>query len=761
MKRSLLGLNKALLFIALVLSIFGFSPFLKKTYAIDIYTIEDLDSIRNDLSGNHVLMNDLDFNDESSYSNPSNMSLYTTGEGWVPIGTATSGSEFSGSFNGNGHTISNLFISTSATSINIGLFGYTSTSSSIFGIGLLNASVTAQNSDHVGILSGSNNGTIRDSYSTGSVNGDADVGGLAGYNWGSIDSSYSTGTVSGSGNDTGGLVGHNWDSGSIGNSYSTGTVSGGGTDTGGLVGANIGTVENSYSTSASTGNTYVGGLAGYNRGSIDSSYSTGAVSCSGDYTGGLVGGNLGSIENSYSTGTVSGGGVNTGGLVGGNWESIDNSYSTGTVSSSGDYTGGLVGGNPGSIENSYSTGTVSSSGDYTGGLVGANWDSGSIGNSYSTGAVSGGEDNTGGLVGMNYADGLIQFSFSLSDANGFSSVGGLVGTNSGSVNNSYSQGSVSGTTFVGGLIGDITTSGSVVNTYSTGHISGSSAVGGLVGASDGFVADSFYDTETSGLNISDGGTGKTTSEMQSLSTFTNWYIIRIENFDEDDPKDWYIDEDNDYPRLYWEFEGYDDDGETNTSGPVFHEDKRCHWKKPGHPTWIKLEPKTENGVSGMYLTWTQYDADKVNIKIDDGTGSYPWKISNTSNDGHEFLPNVSSWQNIMIKPINHCKEGEYSVAINYLSYPRGWYGQTSPQQTTSSNSVLGYSSSTNNGKVLASTTESDQQEETPMVPDTGSDEILYIVVSLSIMCFSIYFVLNDRARKFALKGFERKVLKNN
>jgi len=723
---------------------------------INIYTIEDLNSIRNNLSENYVLMNDLDFDNISSYSDPSNMSLYTTGEGWVPIGTSTSGSEFSGSFDGNGHTISNLFISTSATSMHIGLFGYTSTSSSIFDIGLLNASVTAQNSDNVGILSGRNSGVIYDSYSTGFVNGNTYVGGLVGGNPGSIDNSYSTGTVSGSGDNIGGLVGYN-----------------------------DGTVSNSYSTSSVDGSNNIGGLVGGNRKSIDNSYSTGTVSGSGDNVGGLAGYNVEFIDNSYSTGTVSGGGVNTGGLVGGNWESIDNSYSTGTVSGSVDNTGGLVGRsygvvensystsastgntdvgglvgyNDGTVSNSYSTGTVSGSGDDTGGLVGDNW--GSIDNSYSTGTVSGSGDDTGGLAGANNADGLIQFSFSLSNTNGLTSAGGLVGTNYGSVNNSYSQGSVSGTMWVGGLIGDTPASSSVTNTYSTGHVNGSSYVGGLVGASDGFVANSFYDTETSGLDISDGGTGKTTSEMQSLSTFTDWDIIQIEDFDEDDPKDWYIDEDDDYPRLYWEFEGYTppDDGETNTSGPVFHKDKRCHWKKPEHPTWIKLEPKTENGISGMYLTWTQYDADKVNIKIDDGTGNYPWKISNTSNDGHEFLPNVSSWQNIMIKPINHCKEGEYSVAINYLSYPRGWYGQTSSQQTTSSNNVLGYSSSANNGKVLASTTESNQQEETPMVPDTGNNDILFIFLSSLMVSFAIYFTSTGKFRSLALRDFEKKSLK--
>ena len=88
---------------------------------------------------------------------------------------------------------------------------------------------------------------------------------------------------------------------------------------------------------------------------------------------------------------------------------------------------------------------------------------------------------------------------------------------------------------------------------------------------------------------------------------------------------------------------------------VFHPDRRCHWKKPEPIERIQLKPAVENGVKGMQLTWVQVDADKVDIKIDDGTGKYPWKISNTENDGHEFLANVAPWQNIIIKPTNHCK----------------------------------------------------------------------------------------------------------
>jgi sugar lactone lactonase YvrE len=108
-------------------------------------------------------------------------------------------------------------------------------------------------------------------------------------------------------------------------------------------------------------------------------------------------------------------------------------------------------------------------------------------------------------------------------------------------------------------------------------------------------------------------------------------------------------------------------------GKTFNQDSRCHYSKPEEITWVKLKPMEKNGVSGMYLTWTQYSADTINIKIDDGTGKYPWKITNTLNDGHEFLPNVFSSQNLTIQPINHCREGVYSKPISYSDYPYGWY----------------------------------------------------------------------------------------
>jgi hypothetical protein len=106
---------------------------------------------------------------------------------------------------------------------------------------------------------------------------------------------------------------------------------------------------------------------------------------------------------------------------------------------------------------------------------------------------------------------------------------------------------------------------------------------------------------------------------------------------------------------------------------VFPRDTRCHWVKPDETTWIRLRPEVRDGVPGIFMTWTQYSANKVNIVIDDGTGSYPWTVWETLNDGHKFLPNVDGSQKIRILPINHCSIGDLSPPVSYNLYPYGWY----------------------------------------------------------------------------------------
>ena len=443
--------------------------------------------------------------------------------------------------------------------------------------------------DNVGGLIGSGSGSISDSYATGTVTGSGNrVGGLIGSSSGSISDSYATGTVTGSGNRVGGLIGSG--SGSISDSYATGTVTGngytvggyGGDDyydadlvtaishtVGGLVGEGYSiSISDSYATGAVTSSSSrVGGLVGYSyssgyssgSGSISDSYATGSVTGSSDTVGGLVGEGSINISDSYATGAVTGSGNRVGGLVG-SGRNISDSYATGSVTGRGNNVGGLVG--SGSASGSYATGAVTGSGDNVGGLVG----SGSASGSYATGAVTGRGNNVGGLVGSgsgsirwSYATGAVTSSgnnvgglvggllgssstISGSYATGAvtssgNNVGGLVGGLLGSrstISGSYATGAVSGAFQVGGLAGS--SSGDISYSYAVGRVSGSGAVGGLIGDNTGTVTDSYWDTVTSGQSHSDGGQGKTTSELQSPTgysgIYTNWNAD-LDNADRD------------------------------------------------------------------------------------------------------------------------------------------------------------------------------------------------------------------------------------
>jgi hypothetical protein len=234
---------------------------------------------------------------------------------------------------------------------------------------------------------------------------------------------------------------------------------------------------------------------------------------------------------------------NVGGLVGAAGDSIDNCYSTGAVRGTSNV-GGLAGNYYGNISNCYSTSTVSGS-NVVGGLAGLN-SHGNVANCYSTGAVSG-TSNIGGLVGLN-SYGNVANCYSTSTVSGTPNVGGLAGNNYGNISNCYSMGVVSGSYCVGGLVGySYDENGySITNCYSTGTVIGSSDVGGLVGyQSNSIINNSFWDVNSSGWATSQGGTGKTTTEMKTLSIFTSagWNFTT--------PL-WKICDGTNYPKLAWQ-----------------------------------------------------------------------------------------------------------------------------------------------------------------------------------------------------------------
>ncbi len=166
-------------------------------------------------------------------------------EGLTPIGNISG--VFSGHYDGNNHTINELYINCT-NQLRVGFFGRTS-AGSITNLGLTNVDVTGT---LTGGLVGHCYNTVGNCYTTGSVTGDRQVGGLCGLIQGvnTLSNCYSTATVtvssSSNGSDIGGLVGvANAD---ISNCFSTGDVTGK-SRTGGFVGSldTDNTITNCYS----------------------------------------------------------------------------------------------------------------------------------------------------------------------------------------------------------------------------------------------------------------------------------------------------------------------------------------------------------------------------------------------------------------------------------------------------------------------------------------------------------------------------------
>ena len=299
-------------------------------------TTTDLQGMSGNLAGNYVLGANIDACATSGCGVPAN--AWDTGSGFVPIGDNSSGTavtQFTGVFDGLGHTISNLTINRPSTGF-VGLFGYAAAGSSIRNVGLQGGSVTGYS--EVGGLAGYNSGTISNAYTTGNVSSIGNVvGGLVGFNAGTIISSYATGIVIGS-SYVGGLVGTNY--GSINYSHATGIVNGSSIFVGGLAGLNLGgTVNNSYATGSVSGDV-AGGLVGQN----DSRTIF-------DINGNDIGTAVGTISNSYASGSVTGSSHN-GGLTGINYGTISTSYAAGKVTGT-TYVGGVAGYNTGTISSSY------------------------------------------------------------------------------------------------------------------------------------------------------------------------------------------------------------------------------------------------------------------------------------------------------------------------------------------------------------------------------------------------------------------------
>lgn len=238
---------------------------------------------------NAIVMNDITVN--SSVLNGDG-SLNTSGsfESWTPIGTTSSA--YSGTFDGNGKTISGLYVNNESTSY-IGLFGYLASGGTVVNVKIVDSYFAGKN--YMGGICGWNDeGTVSNCYNSGTVTSSGEyVGGVCGYNYnGEVSNCYNSDTVTGD-TTVGGVCGFN--SGTVSNCYSSDTVTGS-ANVGGVCGYNYkgkykGEVSNCYSSGTVTGSLYVGGVCGRNYGTVSHCYFDNAA-----YTGSAIGRNGGTVE---------------------------------------------------------------------------------------------------------------------------------------------------------------------------------------------------------------------------------------------------------------------------------------------------------------------------------------------------------------------------------------------------------------------------------------------------------------------------------
>lgn len=438
------------------------------------------------------------------------------------------------------------------------------------------AAITGE--QYVGGIAGSNAGTITTGneetdktvnlINRGTITGQQYVGGVAGSNSGIItnannDVELNVKDSTADAEFFGGIAGENTEKGIINNATNTADVNAdGATYVGGIVGENNGTLKDMAGNSGNvTGKDYVGGVAGKNNAvnndplnGVEAS-NTGTVFATGGGAGGIFAVNNANITNSKLTnnGTVIGNGGNgTGGIFGVNTGNISTSSLKNEVDGQVigmNNVGGLIGVNTGNITGGrddadsyykykiYNNGVINvgtyiynnQNGEYEfqvdtgsniGGLIGNNADEtamggkkGSLTAGYNTGAINAsGSTNVGGIAGSN--SGTIDQVFntvmvkpgSNQDAaiEGGTNVGGLVGDNSGTLSNAYNTTSeVNGNSVsTGNLVG--TNSDTVQYVYGVADklIGNGNAAeyGYVIDGSDTWLQEGTYDDFTFGAN---------------------------------------------------------------------------------------------------------------------------------------------------------------------------------------------------------------------------------------------------------------------
>ena len=351
-----------------------------------------LNQLRNFLNQSGVyfkLMADIDLTEFLEDENPD--------QGWQPVGNSSS--PFKGVLDGNGKTVSGLWINRSSLDY-VGFFG-NFTGGTIMNLTLKGSYVKGNN--YVGFLAGLG-GTIENCAFDGSVLGASFVGGCCGSE-GSFSNTVSTINVEGSGDYVGGFSGQNgkYQNCKLNNSYIRGN-----NYVGGICGSDKqyhNQITYCYVYSNIYGNDNVGGMCGYKFDESSYQQTPSTIKFCGF---------SGTIEASNNVGGICG--YYYGGQRDGIEYGVDKCYAIGQIKGSGNCIGGIVGF---SSQYTYNSGKpYYNSYNYSHGIK----------DCYYSGSITGNEQ-VGSIVGylFTYVDYKVTNCYSMGSVVGYNSVGGLVG----------------------------------------------------------------------------------------------------------------------------------------------------------------------------------------------------------------------------------------------------------------------------------------------------------------------------------------------
>ena len=363
---------------------------------IEIRTLDDLARLRDDLNGDgtddgrideitsvgsmgcpddpdndddggcigYELNRSLDFNDADSYATESEkMSVWTSGNGWEPIGSCTGDStcplSYAGILDGNNHSIVGLHIMRNERVNGIGLFAALIGTVRNLRLEDANVAISDKNSNDAGLLAGyAPNARFENILVSGVISGGSSVGALVG-DTGDTRTAGTSATIIGvivkdsnvSGTRVlGGLVGHGPGVKISGSYVANSNIEGTEDSLGGLVGfGQNAKISYSYVAASSIeGSSHtVGGLVGQGAETgIRYSYVTNSNVTGDSVIGGLIGGgSTATISHSYTTGgSVTGTNRSIGGLTGaGTGTNIEYSYAAVDSLSGDNGIGGLIG----------------------------------------------------------------------------------------------------------------------------------------------------------------------------------------------------------------------------------------------------------------------------------------------------------------------------------------------------------------------------------------------------------------------------------